>query len=294
MVTSLLRTKPLLRYVSDLPLFPVFGVVVLACFAYASSLPDCDANWRDVWYPVGRAVLEGHNPYHDNASRAYPFINPPWLLALLAPLSLLPYTAGRFLLVMLNWLAIGITARRLGASYRALEFLFVSFPVFHSLLHINIDGLALMGVLLPPQVGLFCVLLKPQFGVSIAIFWLYEAWRVGKGKAVMKTFAPIAAAFAVSMAFGPWFASAKRLSAAAWNMSLFPLSIPIGLLLLVQSLRTRDVRLALPASLFFSPYVGPSSWVAALVAIAHRERLILAVSLGLWLFIGIMYLCSRQ
>src|SRR5690606_38971700 len=69
----------------------------------------------------------------------------------------------------------------------------------------NIDWLPLVGFVLPPQIGLFFILIKPQMGLAVALFWLVEAWREGGLREVIRVFGPVGAALALSLAlYGLW------------------------------------------------------------------------------------------
>lgn len=247
-----------------------------------SKLPD-DPNWTGSFYPAGRAILEGHNPYATHG-----FFNPPWLLLLLAPLTLLPEQVGRLVLVAMAFAAYLYLIHRAAASRRAVTAFLLSFPVLFTAVEVNLDSFVLMGLLLAGQLGLFLLMLKPQAGVGIALFWLVEAWRAGGWRKVVRLFAPIVVAFLLSFTlFGNWFVSAGYLQSSSWNTSPFPFAVPVGLGLIAHALRRRDIRFAIPASLCFSPYVGLGSWSLALYPLVQEETALIAVSAGTWLTFGI-------
>ncbi len=237
-----------------------------------------DPNWYDDYYPAGRALLAGHNPYLDR------FVFTPWFLVIVAPLSLLPPALGRFIFAMLGVFGFAYTAQRFKASRLALTAFLLSPPVILNLTKVDIDGLMVLGLFLPPQLGLFFVTLKPQFGAAIALFWLVETWRTRGWRAVVWIFAPITVAGLLSIIiFGPWFTQPLRLISTPFNASLFPMTIPVGLALLAQSLRSRDIRFAIPAAPCLSPYVTLPTWSVALLAIVHDDLLLLVAVAGFWI-----------
>ena len=125
----------------------------------------------------------------------------------------------------------------------------------------NLDGLVALGFVLPPQIGLFFVLAKPQIGLIAAIFWFIESWRNGGIKLVVKVFLPVTVAFLISMIiFGPWFQNSSNVIQAKWNVSIWPYGIPIGILLLAMAVWKREIRFAIAASPFFAPYLAIHSW----------------------------------
>jgi hypothetical protein len=269
--------------------FYLRGLLLLLALAGAallafqiSRLSRYDINWHYAFYPAGRALLEGRNPY-----QVPDFYNPPWALALLAPLALLPTEIGRVLLALVSFLSFAYVAIRFKATPLALAAFIASPPVASVLRDTNLDGIMLLGLLLPPQAGLFFVLIKPQFGIPVALFWLVETWRGGRWRAVWKTFLPVSLVFALSLpVFGLWFTHVTRIIPVEANMSLFPYAVPLGLVLLGRAVRYRNLRLALPAGLLLSPYIAMPTWSAALLAIIRRERWVVAASLALWLYVA--------
>jgi len=158
-------------------------------------------------------------------------------------------------------------------------------PVFYGMRMLNVDVLVLIGFVLPAPVGLFFVIIKPQMGLVMVIFWLVEAWRQGGLQAVLKTFLPVKVAVLLSFVlFGNWLAGRQSdLPGSFWNASLWPWSIPIGLGLLMVSLRERPKELAMSASPFLSPYLAYHSWAAALPGLIQRDYELVTVVIGMWL-----------
>ncbi len=177
-----------------------------------------------------------------------------------------------------------------GAKPLATAVVLLSPPVLHGLLNGSIDWIAAFGLILPPQIGLLFVAVKPQIGVAVMIYWLAEAWREG-WKKVIRTFWPITVLFLLSLAlFGPWPIRAMKEINLWWNASLWPASIPVGLGLLAAAMRTRKMGYAMAASPCLSPYVLFHSWIGALLAIVPHLPETIAATVGLWLLVGIQAL----
>jgi hypothetical protein len=166
--------------------------------------------------------------------------------------------------------------------------LLLSPPVLHNILNSNIDWLALLGILFPPWIGLFFLVIKPQIGIGVAVFWLVSTWREGGFWKVVRTFAPVAIALGLSLIiFGPWPLSSVQTLGFWWNSSLWPVSLPLGLTLLVTAIRKNDIRYAMAASPCLSPYILFHSWVVVLFAIVAATPEIVAAVIGLWILVYI-------
>lgn len=213
------------------------------------------------------------------------FFNVPWLAALLIPFSVQDDATGNGLLFVCGLAAFAYVAYRFGARPLTLVLFLTSPGVIANLILPNIDWLPLLGTLLSPRYGLFLVLVKPQVGLGVAILWLYQAWKSGRWQGVLKTVAPVALAFLVSIPlFGLWFMKSTMLGSVGWNTSLFPWSVPFGLLLLVIALYRSRRDWAIASSVLVSPYVSNPSWAGPFLSFATSARMMLAASLFWWTY----------
>lgn len=263
-------------------LLAVVGALVVVALAWvvAVYLPPA-VDWRLTFRPAAQEVLHGRSPYNVAG-----FFNPPWLLLPLLPLALLPESVGGALFLLLNLAVFAYTAHRLGATSFTMILFLMSPPVLHSLLNGNIDAFVIMGFVLPPPIGLLFLSIKPQIGAGVALFWLIEAWRAGRLKVVFKTFAPAAAMWLLSFVlFGWWFLRWEQEVDLWWNASAWPLSIPVGLGLLVAAVRKRRKEFAMAAAPCLSPYVLLHAWVGALAALITLPAEMLAAVIGLWVIV---------
>ena len=265
------------------------GQIVLLALAIAVitgimtiTLPPA-VDWRTVFRPAARELISGRSPYNVEG-----FFNAPWALLPLIPLVPLPESIGRAVLVVISLIAFEYTACRMGAKLPAVLLLLLSPPVLHGLLNGNIDWLATLGFILPPQIGLFFIVIKPQVGVAVAVYWLAEAWREERWRGVVRVFGPVTAAMLLSfLLFGPWPLRFERELSLWWNASLWPTSIPVGLALLVAAIHRRKVEYAIGASPCLSPYILLHSWVGALLAVVASVPETAAAVVGLWILVGI-------
>ena len=180
----------------------------------------------------------------------------------------------------------GFAAYRMGAKPLTLGAFLVSPPVLHCLLNGNIDWMPLLGFVLPPQVGLFLVVIKPQVGFTVAIFWFVESWRDGGWREVFRTFWPITFGLLLTFAvLGFWPLHYTERLSTWWNASLWPMSIPVGLVLLTIAFRKRKIEYAMGAAPCLSPYVLFHSWSGALMAIVSQQLEILIAVIGLWILV---------
>lgn len=261
----------------------VAGLILVSFLAAPFVPPSVD--WHISFRPAALTLLSGESPY----DKVY-IIHAPWALLMLAPFALFPENVGRVMLLFCGLASYAFIARRLGAKPIAIIFLLLSPVVMHMLLNGNIDWLASFGFILPPQIGLFFIAIKPQIGIAVAPFWLIEAWRQGGWKQVLTTFAPFTIVLLLSFAlFGLWPLGAVEVTGVSFNASLWPLSIPVGLALLVTAVRKRRIEYAMAASPCLSPYALFYSWTGVLLAIIASVPETIAAVIGLWILVAIRF-----
>lgn len=244
-------------------------------------------DWQLTFRPAARALLAGHSPYAD-PSMLSPYAGAPWGLIPLMPLAIFPEHVGQGMLFFLSLAAFAYTAYKLGAKPVTIGIFLASPPIMHSLLNANLEFMVLFGFILPPQIGLFFLMVKPQIGSAVAVFWLVEAWRKGGWREVVRVFAPATVILALSfLIFGLWPLNATQVftESVERNASLWPMSIPVGLVLLFKSLRDRNKNLSMAAAPFLSPYVLFHAWSGALISLANSTMDMLAAVIGLWILV---------
>ena len=255
-----------------------------ASFLLAPFMPAA-VDWTTTFRPATLALLAGESPY----GRFY-LSHAPWGLVMIITLALLPEAVGRVMGVFCGLASYMYVAHRLGAKKISIAFLLISPLVMHVLLNGNIEWLAILGFVMPPQLGLFFISIKPQIGIAVAPFWLVEAWREGGWKQVVKVFAPFTVVLLLSFAiFGFWPMETVRykVTEVFYNASLWPMTVPVGLALFVTAVRKRKLEYAMAASPMLSPYLLFYSWGGVLLAIIASVPETIAAVIGLWILIAI-------
>ncbi len=238
-------------------------------------------DWYETFYPTGQAVLSGKSPY-----TLIGFRYVPWAVIPILPFAWLPPDVGRAAFFVFSLLAFAFVAYKMGGNPIVVGAFIVSPPVIHCVLNANIDWMTLLGFVLPPQIGLFFVVIKPQLTAGVVLFWLIEAWRKGGLKEAVRVFAPVSITILLSFVFfGFWPERFLAPIGFGWNASLWPMSIPIGLVLLTKAIRQRSDHLSMAASPFLSPYVLLHSWSGALISLADSTIDMLAAVVGLWILV---------
>jgi hypothetical protein len=256
-----------------------FLIVLAAGIRY---LPP-GVDWSSAFRPAALALLVGRSPYSVSG-----FFNAPWTLLPLLPLAILPEAVGRGLLAIGGLACFAYAGVKLGARPVTLALFLSSPPVIHSLLNGNVDGLALLGAVVPAQLGLLLLATKPQIGLAVIVFRLVESWRTGGLKRLATDAWPLAAFSLLSLIlFGPWPLRFSREIDLWWNASLWPTSIPFGLALLALALSRRQLRHSLVASPMLSPYVLLHSWAGALATTLESVPVAGAAVIGLWILVAL-------
>lgn len=236
-------------------------------------------DWVRFYQPAALNLLHGQSPYTITG-----IFHPPWLFVLMIPLALLPWQIGAALVGALTLFAYAYTAERAGARLLVLVLFLTSPQVLWAIYLTSMDWVVLLGLFLPPWLGLFFVLVKPQIGIGAAALWAFQAWKTGGLRRLFWTFAPVSAAVVVAIAiFGLWFRDTSFVVTGDWNTSFFPYSIPVGLVLIVSAIRRSDRFRALIASPFFSPYIPSHSWGLLTLGVAGQQAEAIACIAGMWL-----------
>lgn len=255
-------------------LFSIAAVIIL--LGVIHFLP-VGMDWH-IFRNVGRAMVNSQDIYAEQS-----YFNAPWLAALLIPFALQDDATGNALIFILGFVSFAYVAYRFGARKMALVIFLLSPGVLANQVFPNVDWLVLLGVLLKPQYGLFLLVIKPQVGIGVALIWLIQAWQAGRIRGVVKTFTPISLALALSIAvYGLWFLRGSNLTSSVWNASLFPYSLPFGIVLLWFALRRLRPDWAISATVLCSPYVFSPSWSGAFLSFARSAPAMLIATIAWW------------
>lgn len=218
-------------------------------------------DWRLYFQPAAESTLGGLSPY-DVAG----FWNPPWMLVPLLPLAKLSLDISIPIMFVLNIMAYSWAALRLGMhKVIVIPFLIFCGPIMNSVMG-NVDGLLALGLLCPPWLGVVILMIKPQIGFPVILFWValeltapgtrkQRVWRVVR-LLLPATFLLIGSWFI----YGPWFLNSVDAIGMKWNTAPWPLGIPVGLWLLGAGIHKRDISFALMAVPFVTPYLTIYTW----------------------------------
>ena len=257
----------------------VIGLILLVALAALFAPPGID--WSETFRLSGLAALQGKSPFLIEGFRY-----PPWAVLAVMPFAWLPENIGRAAFLVASLIAFAYVPYRLGAKPLTLGAYLISPPVVHCLLNANIDWLPILGFVLPPRIGLFFVIIKPQVGIGMVIYWLVDILLHKGWRETVKTFAPVSIALLLSFAiFGFWPLRFSDPVGFWWNASLWPASIPVGMVLLVAAIRRSKPEFAMASSPCLSPYVLLHSWAGALVALSRLQWEMIAAVVGLWIVV---------
>lgn len=264
-------------------LLGALGMVVFSFIAAPFVPPGRD--WSIAFRPAAWEMIYLRSPFNVPG-----FFNPPWTAVALIPFAIFPEQVGRVLMILTGLIAYAYVGYKLGGSRPAILAVLLSPLVMHTMLNGNMDWLSLLGLVMPPQIGLFFVTMKPQLGIAVVIYWLVESWWTGGYKRTIQVFWPITLVTLLSfLLYGFWPWRARVEVDLWWNTSLWPMSLPVGLALMVAALRKWDIRYAMGASPCFAPYILFHSWVIALYAIIRSTPETIAAVIGLWVLVAIRF-----
>lgn len=216
--------------------------------------------------------------------RSFPgFYKPPWTLIPFIPLALLPERLGRFVLFLLGISGFSYILYKVKAKpIPALLFL-TSPSVIGCLYNANVDFLPLLALFVPVPIGLLFAIIKPQVGIGIVLYHFYMSWKVRGSRGLVRTFLPMGLFIIFSvLLYGFPSSHSSNLVAEWFNLSLFPYTIVVGLLLLGDGIRKENPVSAIASSPFFSPYFTSFSLVGLLLALFERPILLVLAWILLW------------
>jgi len=261
----------------------LLGLLFAVCYyiATATWIPS-PTDWVNAYRPACLRLLSGESPYAAPPGESG-FFNPIWALIPLLPIAILPPVIGEAMLIMCTLLVFGYTAHRLGGSPIRMGAILISFPVVYCLVSGQIDWLVALGLVLPPQWGLLLVTTKPQAGIGIAIFWLWEAWRDRGIKGVIRLVAPTVIGSGITLAIF-WANPVLGVlyhghDLGAW---LWPYLVPVGIVLLILAITKHNLVYAMPAAPCLTPYIFPHSLVIVLLTGIRSTAITVLLSLISW------------
>jgi len=259
----------------------VVVAVVVAVLVYQVE-PFYAVDFRSYFYPATRLFWTGQNPYIVPG-----FYNPPWLLVLLGPFALLPERLAQSVFFAVALCALLLVCYRLGLGRLATLAFLLSFPTVYSLLYGNLEWLVLLGLVLPPWLGVFFVLIKPHVGVGVFLFWCVQAWRKKGANGVLALVWPVVLAVALSMlVYGPWplgfVTAADNSTTHQVNHSAWPWLLPLGFYLIFEIVKAPDLEKSLLIAPALSPHLVQGSWCGLFIALSDHPMAMVLSNLAMW------------
>ena len=267
-------------YLGKLALLALIGYSL--CVGMVLIVASTDVGGGDfvVYSDAVRAFLVSEDPYV--LPGGLQFYNPPWALFFLLPFALLPTPFGQAALVFATFCVYAYTARRLGANLVAIVILLTSLPVFMCVLYSQIDWLVFLGAVFPPQIGMIFIVMKPQVGMGLAVYWVVAAWIRGGFREVVALLSPVALVFVCSLCwFGFWPVCWLRSTANV--VAFWPYLVPVGCGLMIAAIVRKNYKFALLSGPCFAPHVLTYSLTGVLLVTMDRPVIMAAISALLWL-----------
>jgi hypothetical protein len=223
-----------------------------------------------VFYSATREVLQGLTPFNKFFFFSF-YYNPPWLTLALAPMAAFGFRFGAGMLATATLFTTLALCRRYQVSIIKTALVVASPIVYYLILHGQVDGYVLAGIFLPVSFWPLVALSKPQTALALGLKAL-EKEHIKKAVLISWTI------FLLSLlVFGLWPLDIidKEVPIQAYHnfwRGIWPWNVIPGIVLVFFWIRTRDERLLLSASPFFSPYAGMNSFLGAWIALHTKLK----------------------
>jgi hypothetical protein len=258
----------------------ILGILATLTIPALYFLLPVGLDWRNTYRPAALAMLAGKSPYSVEI-----FYAAPWSLIPLLPFAVLPYSIGRLGVFILGLMAFAYIPFKLHAKPPALIIFLLSAAVIGCLNNGNIEWMPMLGILLPPQIGLIFLAVKPQVGIGLGLFWIITILRDTGIKETIKVCLPVTTLTIISFAlYGFW--PLRFNQTLAWSMDNTSLGLYgyfIGACILLRSIRRNNSSMALAAGPFLSPYVLQFTWASVLIYLLNKPAELLAAVILLWM-----------
>lgn len=222
-----------------------------------------------MFYHAIITMWHGGNPYLDPA-----FMSPPWVLIILSPFALLPERIG-------YWAWVLVSIRIYAYVFRVWRFsplMLLAFltcpPMIWSLWYGNLEALIILALVIPAPLEMVALAVKPQLGIMTILYKLIQNWRA--------SWLLILCGGLSVIFYGAWWVGAGRLTQVLWNMSGFPIYIPLGLAVFYQALMHNNERQTLAASLCIAPYFNFGALLLLPLAAARTRGAYYLTIVGTW------------
>jgi hypothetical protein len=255
--------------------------LVLVVYVSSSIWPIGDWNYH-LRGTMSEAAINGNLHKYD-----FPYFSyPPWILPILAPLTVIPNPWGTALMLWIGTVVIGAVTLKLGKKVWKIGLVMLSPPFLMMMFYGGFDWLPLSGLLLPPMWGFLLLSVKPQVGISASLTWFQQApnWRE-RFKIVLPTLVVVAIALVVWPGWPAWMLAGSSLASEWFNFSVFPWGLIPAAALTVYAWRRKSQAAALAIMPLCSPYLSANAWVGFFVAMAAEfPWLCLLLDIAVWVW----------
>jgi hypothetical protein len=261
----------------------VAALCVALLYLLLPITPDL-SDWHLCFEPALQAMIRSGTPYVVEC-----YYNPPWAALLLTPFGLLHGRAQDIVVMFLSSAVLGWFVLHHGWPLWGLLFLVFSTPVLGMLTFGNLEWMVILGATLPARWGILLVMIKPQAGIGLVMYWIVKAWRTSGIVGVVRVVAPFVAVVALSaLIWGAFWTKGVHLPSANWNTGGWPYTIPVGLLLFLWGIAASQPLLALASSPFWSPYAGLYSFTPLMLTLTRYPKILALVVILQWVVILLM------
>lgn len=240
-----------------------------AAFAYIPKNIFLYDDWI-VFYSATLEFLQGLSPFDKLFHFSY-YYNPPWVTLALAPMAITGFRFGAGMLASATIFATLALCRRYEISLIKTTLVLTSPIIYYIILHGQIDGYVLAGVLLPVSFWPLVALAKPQTALMLGLKALEK-------EHIKKALIVSGAIFLLSLAvYGLWPLDVidKEVPIQAYHnfwRTTWPWNTIVGIILVIYWFKTKDERFLLSASPFFSPYAGMNSFLGLWIALHTKLK----------------------
>lgn len=239
--------------------------------------------WTDQIDKFTTASSSFFTPYQNMSG----FFSPPWAVIPLAPFEWVPLPIATLIQSLIYFSLLAIIAHRYEMS-RVGWLVVLSSPLaLDAIIELNIDWIAAIGLVLPVQFSFIFLAVKPQAFPG----YVFTLSRQQFVRAIIILLITILVSFVI---WGNWLEAlinefgtrtlALGASVSPWAFLPAPVSILIGILLLIYAFRKNDDVLKILSGVFFTPYLPTYTAIIPFLFFCVRfPRIGAYISFALWL-----------
>lgn len=186
------------------------------------------------------------------------FLNPPWVILILAPLASIPFILSILVQMILYFVGVALLVAKYGGGLRTLVLLSLSPLALNHMIELNLEWIVVWGLLVPPAYSGPLLLAKPQIAIG---YLLGFKWRDLVRWVLVMVIVALVTLFIWGVWPLDWIVSTRAKLGVLPNtapqvfLGLVP-SLLIGIPFAVYAWRKRDSVLGIFAGMFFMPYIA--------------------------------------